>query len=339
MSEPSATTTNAPEVQPTQPIAAVATSAPMATGGGAQKTPTVANLPGAFEFMPVMSEAKQQWLKMLIYGPAGSGKTTLSGSSCNLDASSDVLLITAEGGDMVFRNNPRITRPEKIDMIRAVRIEQVQKVYEWLTYHIRARNSNNEQSLRNLQNIAFFGDANITKEAALQLRPDFDYDRLRRFRTVIIDSMTDVEAQNMNHIMGIDDAKGFDVGEELNPAGYTEFRKNNNTIQQLTRSFRNLEIHVIIICGQRFSKDERNQFHYNPWLTGQLSTQIQSFVDVVGYMIPSSADQTKPNLRRLYVQPQAAVRFDAKCRIASLNKDYFDDPVLEDILRAAGFLK
>lgn len=311
--------------------------APATTGGGSIRTPTAAKSVGFFNFVPVTSEKRSKYLKILLYGIQGGGKTTLAGSACNIDAASDVLLVTAEGGDLVFKNNPRITRPELIDMMRATRIEQVQNVYQWLRYHILARDQNDEVELRNLQNMAFFGRKDITEAEANELAPDFEFTRLRRYKTIIIDSLTDIEAQNMNHIMGVTD-QGFIAGDDLNPAGYTEFRKNNNTIQQLVRSFRDLGIHVIILCGQRYSKDEKQQFHYNPWLTGQLSTQIQSFVDIVGYMVVSQADPSQPDVRRLYVQPQNAVKFDAKCRIANFTKPFFENPTFEDILRECGFL-
>lgn len=309
--------------------------APNPTGGGAQRQPLPQKQPGAFQFVPMRSEKRQKYLKILVYGPAGSGKTTLAGSAANLG--DDVLLITAEGGDVVFDKNPRITHPEHIDQMRVERIEQMQKVYEWLTIHCDARDAGDLERLRKLQNLAFFGDANITLEAAKAAAPDFEPERIRKYNTIIVDSLTDIEAQNMNHVLGQQD-QGFQVGAEMDVAEFKHFRQNNNTIQALVRAFRNLKVHVIFICGQRYMQDERKQFHYSPWMTGQLSTQIQSFVDVVGYMVVSNSDPTKPDVRKLYVQPQAAVRFDAKCRIASLKVPFLEDPLFEDLLKAADYI-
>ncbi|UTC29936.1 hypothetical protein STASHLEY_00020 [Brevundimonas phage vB_BpoS-StAshley] len=323
---------------------------PAPTGGGAQRAPVS---PGAFSFMPVKSVKKSKYLNILMYSAAGGGKTTLAGSAADVpestyskgfqdmdSESSDVLLVSAEGGDIVFDDNPRIKHPGRIDMMKADRIEQVQKVYEWLKYHIHARDLNNgqgdEAQLRKLQNTAFFGNGAITLEEADEIAPDFDNARLRRYRTVIIDSLTDIEAQNMNHIMGISD-KGFDIGDDIQVAGFGEFRKNNNTIQQLVRAFRDLRIHVIIICGQKYQQDELKRFHYGPWMTGQLATQIQSFVDIVGYMVPSATAEGK-EIRKLYVQPVPQVKFDAKCRIASYKKPSFDDPFFIDILRECKYV-
>lgn len=327
-----------------------ASQGPNPTGGGAQRAPVS---PGAFAFMPVTSVKKSKYLNLLMYSQAGGGKTTLAGSAVDIPEttyskgfqeadkdSSDVLFVSAEGGDIVFTDNPRIANPERIDMMKADRIEQVQKVYEWLKYHIFARDANNtlgdEAQLRKLQNLAFFGNADITEDEANEIAPDFEFSRLRRYRTVVIDSLTDIEAQNMNHIMGISD-KGFDIGDDIQVAGYSEFRKNNNTIQQLVRAFRDLRINVIIICGQKYQQDELKRFHYGPWMTGQLATQIQSFVDIVGYMVPSQTPDGK-EIRKLYVQPVPQVKFDAKCRIASYKKPSFDDPFFIDILRECKYI-
>ncbi len=317
--------------------AVASNAAPAPTGGGAMRTPVAGTTQVMLGFSRVTNASRPKWIKILIYGQAGGGKTTFAGSAADIPSGGDVLLVTAEGGDIVFQDNERILHPDKIDQMRVLRIEQLQKTFEWLQYHVKARDANDEKQLLKLQNMAFFGKPDITDAEILEIDPHWD-NRIRRYETVILDSLTDIEAQNMNHIMGLSD-KGFDVGDDLSPAGYAEFRKNNNTIQQIARSFRNLPCHLVIICGQRYAKDEMQRFHYTPWLTGQLSTQIQSFVDIVGYQVISNADPQKPDTRRLYVQPQAAVKFDAKCRIASYKKPYFEDPLFADILRECGYLK
>jgi hypothetical protein len=330
-----------------QPATATATAttsnAPAQTGAGPTRTPTSSQKQAqAFEppmFYRAVSQDKPKFLRMMVYSGPGIGKTTLAASACNHDASSDVLLCTAEGGDMVLEDNDRVERPELIDIRMTRKIQEVQKLYEWLSRHCYFRDQNNTKALHQLQNIAFFGNKDITEEEALKIIPDFDFQRIRKYRTLILDSLTDIEALNMNAVLGIGD-EGFVVGDDLTPPGYTEFRKNNNTIQQLVRAFRNLPMNIIIICGVKWQQDEQKKFHYGPWMTGQLATQVQSFVDVVGYMVTSTPDMNKPTetVRRLYVQPQAAVKFDAKCRIASFKKPYFEDPTFPDMLRECGFI-
>lgn len=315
------------------PATATRNTGPAPTGGGAQRTPTASAVvnKAMFRFMPITSEKKSKYIKVMMYGGPGMGKTTLAGSAADIYADGDVLLITAEGGDLVFTDNERIKHPERIDMMKCGNIMQVQKVYEWLQRHQVFRDANDEDKLRRLQNMAFLGETDPTEV------PE-EYKRVRKYRTVILDSLTDIEDLNMRSVLGITEESGFIVGDDLTPPGYTEFRKNNNTIQQLVRAFRNLDVHLIIICGEKWQKDELQRFHYGPWLTGQLANQIQSFVDIVGRMVVGT-DPNDPSkeMHKLYVQPVATPKFDAKCRIASFKKPCFNDPLFVDILKECGY--
>lgn len=310
-------------------VAPIPSGNPQTPGAGPTKTPIAAATPaspGAFRFMPLKAEERTQYLKMLVYGPPGVGKSTLAGSATNIEAMKDVLLVTAEGGDVVFDSNTRVADPDNITMLRMERIEQLVKVFEFLKVHIAARDRGDIATLKNLQRMTF----GIPPEVEIA---DAD---VKQFRTVILDSLTDIEDLNMRKILGID---GFVVGDDFEAPQFKEFRLNNNIIQAIVRSFRNLNVNLIVICGHKWSENELKIKHYTPWLTGQLATQIQSFVDLVGYLVVSAADTTKPDLRRLYIQPQAGIKFDAKCRRANIKKHYYDDPEMEHIMRDFGFIR
>jgi hypothetical protein len=237
----------------------------------------------------------------------------------------DILLLSAEGGELVLEDNDRVLNYEMIDEVRVTQIEQLRKIYEFLQHHCRARDTNNEPVLRQIQSQTFGV-------------PPEEIDRLRRFRTVIIDSLTEIEQMNLAKVMGLGgvgpDAMAWEAGDEMPIAGFPEFRKNNNAIQAIVRAFRDLPINLLIICGQSYAQDELKKMHFTPWMTGKLATQIQSFVDLVGYMVVSQADPSSPDLRRLYIQPQSGVKFDAKNRRASYKQAYFDNPTMGSIMAA-----
>jgi hypothetical protein len=237
----------------------------------------------------------------------------------------DILLLSAEGGEIVLEDNDRVLNYELIDEVRVTQIEQLRKIYEFLQHHCRARDTNNEDVLRQIQSQTFG-------------IPPEQIDRLRRFRTVIIDSLTEIEQMNLAKVMGLGgvgpDAMAWEAGDEMPIAGFPEFRKNNNAIQAIVRAFRDLPINLLIICGQSYAQDELKKMHFTPWMTGKLATQIQSFVDLVGYMVVSQADPSSPDLRRLYIQPQSGVKFDAKNRRASYKQAYFDNPTMGSIMSA-----
>ena len=146
---------------------------------------------------------------------------------------------------------------------------------------------------------------------------------------------------NLAKIMNLD-ALGLDVGDDMEVAGFPQFRKNMHIMQRVVRKFRDMPMHVIMTCAQSYSQDERKAFHYAPKLTGQLTGIIQGFFDVVGWLVPNSAqtDQTTGIAARfLFVQPQTAPKADAKCRLASYKAAYFENPTMSTIMAKTGFIK
>lgn len=297
--------------------------APAQVGAGATRTPTQGSAivsPGHFQLRSMKDRRQERRLKALIYGGPGVGKTTLAGSSTNLDRMKDVILLSAEQGDIVFDDNERVDDPDNIDMLHVERVEQLEKVYEFLRTHVMIRNRGDTASLEKLQT-----------------QVGLSSDRLRKYQTVIVDSLTDIEAMNLASVMGLD-AKGFEMGD-IDVADWGVFRKNNVTIQNLVRAIRNLDLNVILICGERSYQDDRKVQHISPWMTGQLMRQIQSLVDFVGYQVISQDPAVPARTRRLYIEPPAnGPKFDAKCRRASIKKTYYDNPVMADIMADFGYV-
>jgi hypothetical protein len=194
----SAAPTEAEPEAPAQP-----TTSPAPTGAGAALRPTPSS-PGAFSGMSMRGRTHARYLNALIYARHGAGKSTLAATAVDVPEMQDVLVITAEGGDMVFEGNPRIDNWEMIDIIKVDRIEQLQKVTEWVQEHLRFRDIDTDAAranLRKLQDLAF---------------PDLpDPERLRRFRTAILDSLTEIEALHLGKILG-SDKEALDAAEELN---------------------------------------------------------------------------------------------------------------------------
>lgn len=299
-------------------------SAPSAPSQTAPLKP-VASSPGAFSAASFHRSSEVQYLKLLVYGPHGAGKTTLLCSACDVADMRDVLLVTIEGGMIVLEDNDRIRAPEWLDIIKIERIEQLQKVADMLKAHVAWRDDPSKED----------------KLLELQATIGLDDSRVRRFRTVIIDSLSEVEAMNLAKILNLD-AIGLDAGDDMEVAGFPQFRKNMHLMQRIVRRFRDMPMHVLITCAQSFTQDERKAYHYAPKLTGQLTGIIQGFFDVVGWLVPNAAqvDQTTGIAKRfLFVQPQTAPKADAKCRLASHKAAYFEDPTMLTIMQQTGMLK
>lgn len=299
----------------------MATQAPTQTGGGATKVVS----PGAFSVRSMSHSGRSKYINMLVYGKHGAGKTTLLASAVDVEEMNDVLVVTAEGGDVVFEENDRIEAYEGLDVIKIDRIEQFQKVYEFVKAHVSARDRDDEKTLRQLQDMV--------------VGPDDQPERLRRWKTVIIDSLSEIEALNLAKILNLD-ALGLDAGDDMEVAGFPQFRKNMHIMMRSVRQFRDLPIHVLITCAQAYEKDERSQYHYSPKLTGKMRDDIQGFFDVVGWLVVGAKpDENTPGPRRMFVQPQSAPKADAKCRLAAYKKDFFDNPKMVDIMVETGFIK
>jgi GTPase SAR1 family protein len=301
----------------------MADAAPSAPSLTSSLKPTSSS-PGAFTMAPMVRHSDHKRMKALFYGPHGAGKTTLCGSAVDVPEMRDVLVITAEGGTVVFEDNDRIVESEFLDVVKIDRIEQFQKVYDFLKTHIAWRDDpSKEKNLMELQQMV-----------------GLPGDRVRRFRTCIVDSLSEIEAMNLAKILNLD-AQGMDAGDDMEVAGFPQFRKNNHIMQRIVRQYRDLDIHVLFTCAQGYTQDERKAYHYSPKLTGQLTGIIQGFFDVVGWLVPASSidEKTGAAPRRLFVQPQSAPKADAKCRLASYKSPFFDDPTMTNIMVATGFIK
>jgi hypothetical protein len=305
--------------------APAADDAPSAPSDTTARTPVVAS-PGAFSIHAMEEDDEGSgYMNILIYGKHGAGKTTLAGSSADVEEMGSVLVISAEGGKIVFRNNPRIKNWKDLDVIKIDRIEQFQKAFEWVKEHVRWRDLEGPTA-----------EANLKK---LQEAAGLSGDRVRRFHTIIVDSLSDIESLNLAKILDLD-SLGLDAGDNMEVAGWPQFRKNMHLMMTTIRKFRDLHIHFVAICSEKFDKDERNQYHYTPRLTGQLANLVQGPFDIVGWLVPSTqADPTTgATPRRLFVQPQTAPKADAKNRLSTYRQDFFDNPTMEDIMAETGYI-
>jgi hypothetical protein len=313
---------------------ATAAQAPAAPSNTIPRKP-MAESPGAFRIGALVDPMRKRYGKFLFYGAPGTGKTTLAGTAVDIEPMRDVLAIQFEGGEEVLQDNDRIENDDLIDVVRIKSMAQLVKLYSFLQNHCRARDKGDENALTLMQNAVFYGDMDATGAPNNpQLHAN---DRLRKYHTVIIDSLTEVEAQNLATTLNLD-AQGIEVGGDTQTAGWDEYRKNNHTMQRNVRSFRDLDLHVIFICAQSYSQDELKRYHYSPALTGKLATQVQGFVDMVGWLIVGQNEAGKPE-RRLAVQPHTGPKADAKNRFAKYKDPYFVDPKMADILTGCGLLE
>lgn len=290
--------------------------APQSSPAGERVHPVKA-LP--FEIKPFGEH--QKWLKMLVYGKPGAGKTTLLGSAADVPSMRDILLLDIESGTLTLENNDRVGAPEFIQTIGLKDFATVDLIYQWLQAHCMFRDKGDLKKLASLEE-------QVT--GRIPQKP-------RMFRTIIVDSVSELDNMSFNKALGIDDDMKID--DDVPGSEWSHYKQNGVRMMLLLRRLRNLPINVLLTCLAKWVQDEHKKFHYGPALTGQLRDTVQGLVDVVGFLVEGAPQEGKEAPRRMYVQPTSDIKCDAKNRWAPYKKSYFDDPTMMSILQAVGIEK
>src|SRR3954471_18254554 len=155
---------------------------------GVRITPTTASITqpagtsGAPAFIIPAKRAQLPYIKGLFYGEYGAGKTFLCGTAVSVPEMNDVLMISAEGGDLTLYDPDGVYNFDNIDVTKVTDYKTVARVYDFLKLHCALRDKTDAESISRL------------KKLQQVVMPDMEEsDRLRRYRTVIIDSLTEVE--------------------------------------------------------------------------------------------------------------------------------------------------
>ncbi|KKN65424.1 hypothetical protein LCGC14_0481440 [marine sediment metagenome] len=260
-------------------------------------------------------EQKERYLKLLIYGNYGVGKTTLAASALMVPSMRDVLLISAEAGDL------SVSHMKGLDATTIRDFKALGYINEFLKQHCKARDEDNEKELIKLEAFNRGVEASKIKKA-------------KRYNTVIVDSLTEVEAYCFNQLLSITDATRLDT--ETQSSEWTEYKKNHTMMLRVVRAFRDLPMHVIVTAAEQYQQDETKKMKFSPDLTGKLSKKVQGFFDMVGYY--QQARKGDDLARRLYVMPSPSGRYDAKHRYQTYKGEYFDNPTIGTILKEVGLL-
>ncbi len=310
---------------------AVSVKSPTAAKPSAVVTP---QRPPSFKIETVHTKAR--YFKFLTYGEYGSGKTRLVSTAVGVPEMNDVIMIDAEAGDMTLMDDLQEFAFDDIDTILVKSYKQVAAVQLFLKQHCRLREEIDHGPYAG-EDLA--GPSATEKIIELEARfkgVEVDDIKIHKmYRTVIIDSLSEVESMCMYQLLGITDVTRLD--EEVASAEWAEYKKQNAMIQRLIRGFRDLPMHVLITAASQYSQDEQKRMLYTPSLTGKLSRQVQGFMDVVGYLVTGQAETEKDPLpRRLFVQPTKGSRFSAKCRFSAFKGSSFDNPTMGTILETVG---
>lgn len=157
-------------------------------------------------------------VKMLVYGQAGAGKTTL------IKTLPQPIILSAEGGLLAIQD-------ANLPYIEIAKLADLQEAYHWL----------------------------------------IDSEEAKSFKSVALDSISEVAEVVLQHEM------------RTNKDGRAAYGEMNTTMQELIRSFRDLEgRHVYFSAKLEKSQDEMGKLLYNPGMPGKTLTQgLPYFFDEV----------------------------------------------------------
>lgn len=287
---------------------------------------TAAAAPAAPPFVIQTMQGADRWIKMLVYGGYGSGKTLLCGTAAAVPQMRDVLIISCEAGDLTIKTEiASLSEEDKkhIDTVRVTSYKQLARVHEFLRVHCMYRDLPFEE-----------GESKL-KELEKRLFPQSDPEApARRYYTAALDSLTEAETFSMYTLLGITDNTRLD--EETQSPEWAEYKKNNTQILRLSRAMRDLPINLILTAASSFVQNEAKQFIYQPALTGKLAKQIQGFMDVVGFLHVGPGENGV-RIHRMIVHPTP--RVDAKCRFSNFKQPYWDNPTMQSILSSVGLMQ
>lgn len=214
---------------------------------------------------------------------------------------------------MTISETNRITNKDALFTVDFDDIATAELIRQWLVMHCKLRDADDEVGLKRLEAKIGFENTGPAK----------------RFRTVIVDSLTEVQAFAMTQILGITNALAFDA--DIPDSEWAHYNKVLNRLQMFMRAFRDLPMHVIFICQEDFKQDQTKKLLYSPMLMGKMGGRVSGYVDICG-RLEMIKDAKNNDVRRLWIQP--VDKNSAKNRFGKFKDPYIDDATLPKILAA-----
>lgn len=235
-------------------------------------------------------------LNLMVYGDSGAGKTLLAGTAAFVQELSPVLFIDVEGGTHTLSH---FKDSSDIDIIPDP--EDKGRTLKWTD---------------------------------IQKIYDDLYQGRHPYRTVVIDSLTEMQKLAMNYVLGNEKKMDFDV--EGNLPQFKDWHVNTEQMRRMVRAFRDLPINTIFTAlsddkvDPRTAQSENPRIIKTPSFTKKLAQEMPAFFDMVFYLYSKARGTT--NVR--YIQTDKDNSVVAKCRVNGIPMtiDSPDMEVLYDML-------
>jgi len=229
-------------------------------GGDNPTSPVDAERPGIYR--PNILDYK---LKMLLYGPAGVGKTSLLATANLYELTTPILIVNVEGGVLSVADASVLGLSEPPDIVDLNNFADLEQIFWYLAKGDHPYKSVGIDSLSELQ----------------MLNLEYIVGRL-------VGKMSSGGARR----------------ESLDDVWREDYGASTQQLRRVTRMFRDLPLHVFFTCHEAVSQDRDRNETVAPMLTPRLRAAVVGYMDVVGYMYVDTDEtsQTEP-VRRLLCRP------------------------------------
>lgn len=237
-------------------------------------------------------QARLPWLNFMVYGDSGAGKTLLAGSAAFVEEMSPVLFVDVEGGTHTLSH---FDDTSDIDIIPDPT-----------------------------------APSGTLKWKDVQKIYDDLYNGRHPYKTVVIDSLTEMQKLAMNTILG--NTGKMTIDAQGNLPEFRDWNVNTEQMRRMVRAFRDLPINTIFTAladekaDPRTAQSDNPRMIKNPSFTKKLAQEIPAFFDLVFYMYSKARGQT--NVR--YLQTDKDNNVVAKCRVKGVPV-IIENPTMETL--------
>lgn len=233
------------------------------------------------------------YIKMIIYGQPGSGKTFFLGTANDHKLTGDILIADVDEGTITLEGL-------NIDYVPIIQYSEIQDLYAMLVKYCHWRDIYLTAASEDIKKKA------IAQMAVLfNVKDQADFEVFKAnvpiYFSVAIDTMTELQKKNMTHVM----KAMLDVHPERDPdvPSVREWGISGNQIRDIMKRFKSLNMHVFFTFHTLYKQDEvMGTIEQLPSLPGKLAPEVPGYVDIVGHMAAWADKETKEFRNALYVQ-------------------------------------
>ena len=233
-----------------------------------------------------------RYIKAIIYGAPGSGKTHLFGTANDHKLTGKILIADVDGGSLTLEG-------KNVDFTDIHEYTDIQNLYEFLVKYTTWRDvyltaEDEDMKKKAKGQIAFL--FNVSGQA------EYDAFEVPIIFSVAIDTVTELQKKNMKTIM----ERVVEEHPERDPdvPSVREWGISGNQMRDIIKHFKSLNMHVFYSLHSRIDKDDNlGTVMQLPSLPGKLGPEVPGYVDIVGNLVAWVDKETKEFRNALYTQP------------------------------------